>query len=88
MAQLQDTNPYLIALSEMLHGIEEQIEMKEPDIVLILISLDTEEKIRLFSEWILTKMDGEKLKASRSEIIGAAVRIGTGDSNFLKKQAD
>ena len=82
MEQLQETNPFLISLSEMLHGIEKQIEMKEPDIVLILISLDTEEKIRLFSEWILTKMDEEKLKATRSEIIGAAVRIGTGDMNL------
>lgn len=82
MAQLADTNPYLITLAEMLHGIEEEIEMTEPDIVLILVSLDTEEKIYLFSEWILTKMDGEKLKTTRSEIIGAAVRIGIGDTNL------
>lgn len=82
MAQLQDTNPYRISLAEMLHGIEEQIEMNEPDIVLILISLDTEEKICLFSEWILTKMVGETLGATRSEIIGAAVRIGMGDRDL------
>ena len=76
MVQLPDTNPYRISLAEMLHGIEEEIEMREQDIVLILISLNTEEKIYLFSEWILSRMVGEKLEATRSEIIGAAVRIG------------
>lgn len=78
MTQLPDTNPYRISLAKMLHAIEEEIEMMEQDIVLILISLNTEEKIYLFSEWILSKIVEEKLEATRSEIIGAAVRIADG----------
>ena len=76
MARLTSKNPYKRDLIIGLHDIERKLNMQEEDIVLILLSLDTEEKIVRFMEWMLTKMDGETILAKPNEIVRTAVEIG------------
>ena len=53
--------------------------MKEEDQVLIVYSLDTEEKISKFSKWVKAHLKGENdLEATSREIVRAAVFIGKG----------
>ncbi len=82
MEQLPDTNPYRQDLAASLHAIEKQIEMEMADIVLIMMSLNTEEKIVRFAEWVLSKLNGEMLEATAPEILRAAVRIGDGRTDL------
>ena len=76
MERLTAKNPYKASLIRGLHTIERELKMEEEDIVLILMSLDTEEKIERFLEWVLSKLDGEKILARPNEIVRAAVEIG------------
>ena len=83
MEQLTDTNWYKQKLVRLLHAIEDQIPMEMPDIVLIMMDLNTEEKIALFAEWVLSKMDGDSLNTTAREIGRAAVWIGQGKTDLL-----
>ena len=78
MASLPITNPYERHLIGLLHAVDKQLRMAEEDIVLIILSLDTEEKIVLFIQWLQTKCEGEKVLAKPNEIVRAAVEIGEG----------
>ena len=75
MKDLTTKNPLRASLMRGLHGIERQLDMDRKDIMLILMELDTEEKMVLFMEWCLTKMDGEKVLAKPNEIVRAACEI-------------
>lgn len=78
MEYLPDTNQYKIHLAKMLHCFEKHVNLEESDIVLILMQLNTEERILKFMEWVQPKMVGEKLTVTAAEIVGAAVRIHDG----------
>lgn len=82
MSQLMDTHPLKVHLIKMLHFFEIEHPMEEPEIVLILISLNTEEKILKFMEWVDSKYDGESFLLDKHQIIGAAVRINHGETNL------
>lgn len=75
MARLTAKNPLKASLIRGLHGIERQLNMDREDIMLILLELDTEEKIARFMEWCLEKMDGEKILVKPNEIVRAACEI-------------
>lgn len=81
MEQLPDTNPYRIHLAKMLHNIIDEVPMEMPDIVLIMIHLNTEARIERFTDWVRMKFDGEKLNATAEEICRAAVRIHKEETN-------
>lgn len=78
MTQLPDTNPYRIHLAKMLHNIVDEVPIEKPDIVLIMMHLNTEERIQKFTDWVRTKFNGETLNATADEIVGAALRIHEG----------
>ena len=82
MEQLLDTNPYRIHLVKMLHVFEKECRLAEEDIVLIMMSLNTEVKIYRFMEWVQTKLGGETLDTTAPEILRAAVRIGDGRTDL------
>ena len=82
MEKLPDTNPYKQELIALLHAVDDQIGMETPDIVLMLMILNTEEKIVRFAEWIQTKLDGETLTATAPEIVGAASWIADGRTDL------
>lgn len=67
MEQLPDTNPYRQDLAASLHAIEKQIEMEMPDIVLIMMSLNTEEKIVRFREELRLSLDQAREWVKRVE---------------------
>ena len=82
MARLEDTNPLVVHLIKVLHTLEDEHPLEEPEAVLILISLDTEDKILDYLEWMNSKFDGEKFLLDKHQLIGAAVRIGMGDRDL------
>ncbi len=82
MEQLPDTNPYRIHLAKMLHNITDEIPMEMPDIVLVMMHLNTEERIEQFTNWVRTKFDGKHLNATAQEICRAAVWIHKGRTDL------
>ena len=82
MEQSKDMDWYKEELVRLLHDIEDQIPMEMPDIVLIMMDLNTAEKIALFAEWVLSKMDGDSLNTTAREIVRAAVWIGQGRTDL------
>ena len=41
-----------------------------------MYSLNTEEKIKRYNEWVKSRLDGETLNATETEVIQTAVKIG------------
>ena len=41
-----------------------------------MYSLNTEEKIRRYNDWVKSRLDGDTLNATETEVIQTAVRIG------------
>ena len=68
-------SPLRASLMRGLHGIERQLDMDRQDIMLILLELDTEEKIVQFMEWCLERMDEDNILATPREIVRAACDI-------------
>ena len=60
----------------LVHSIDAQIPLAEEDRVLIMYSLNTEEKIKRYNEWVKSRLDGETLNATETEVIQTAVKIG------------
>ena len=75
-AMLDRDNPYSKALVNLIALINLQIPMAMEDRVLIMYSLNTEEKIRRYKDWVKSRLDGETLNATETEVIQTAVRIG------------
>ena len=73
---LEKGNPYRTALVALVHSIDAQIPLAEEDRVLIMYSLNTEEKIKRYNEWVKSRLDGETLNATETEVIQTAVKIG------------
>ena len=73
---LDRDNPYSKALANLIALINLQIPMAMEDRVLIMYSLNTEEKIRRYNDWVKSRLDGETLNAIETEVIQTAVRIG------------
>ena len=75
MARLTAKNPYKRELIGLMHSIEEQMNMDMDDIMLVLLELNTEEKIFRFFQWIKTRLKGEEILATPREIVRAACEI-------------
>ena len=79
MAEAEKSKKYKV-LREDLIGliltINEVIPLEEREQVLILMKLNTEEKIVKFNEWVKARLKGENdLDATAAEIVRAAVQI-------------
>ena len=75
MARLPADNPYRKELFDLMHTIEKQLNMDRNDVMLVLMELNTEEKIQSFFRWIKARLDGEQVLATPREIVKAACDI-------------
>ena len=75
MKKLSIDNPIRVSLMKGLHSIEGQLNMDRQDIKLILLELDTDEKMIQFMEWCLSKTEDEEILAMPREIVRAACDI-------------
>jgi len=80
--QLPDDNPYRIHLAKLLHAITHEVQMQLTDIVLVMMHLNTEERIERFTNWVRLKFDGKQLHATSQEICRAAVWIHKGRTDL------
>lgn len=75
-AMLDRNNPYSKALAKLIALINKQIPMAMEDRILIMYSLNTEDKIKRYNEWVKSRLDGDTLNATETEVIQTAVKIG------------
>ena len=79
MVGVAKSSPYREALISLITSINQVIPLKEENQVLMVMKLNTEEKIIKFNEWVKTKLKGEnELQATETEIVRAAVKIDKG----------
>ena len=79
MAGVAESSPYRQYLMDMIVALDGAVSLSEPNQVLLVIQLDTEEKIAKFFEWIRARMVGEnEVRATEAEIMRAAVQINKG----------
>ena len=71
---LEKDNPYRQALVALLQTIEEQIPLTGGAYLTIRYHLETEEAVVKFAEWVGSRLDGDKLQATETEIVRAAVQ--------------
>lgn len=74
MAELDKNNPYRKALVALISSINDVVPMEKENQVLLLYKLNTEEKVIRFNEWVKSRMKGEILQATETEICRAAVQ--------------
>lgn len=79
MAEVDESSQYREALIGLILSINQVIPISEPNQVLIVMKLDTLEKILKFNKWIGTRLKGDNdLQATEAEIVRAAVQIDKG----------
>lgn len=78
MVGVDKSSPYRATLMKLIAAIDKySVTLQPKDQVLIVMSLDTEDKIIEFIQWVKSKLSGENnLNATETEIVRAAVRIG------------
>ena len=81
MKILDKSSPYWEALMSLIVSIDNVVPLKEENQVLIVMKLNTEEKVIMWNEWIKSRLVGDNdLQATEEEIVRAAVRIDKGIS--------
>lgn len=79
MAGVEESSPYREALISLILSINQVVPLRMEDQVLMVLSLDTEQKIIKFNNWVKERLTGENdLGVTEAEIIRAAVKIGKG----------
>lgn len=80
MVGVAKSSPYREALISLINSINKVIPLKEENQVLLVMQLNSEEKIIKFNEWIKSKLKGEnELQTTETEIVRAAVQINKGN---------
>ena len=75
MLGLKKNSPYRKALIELIGSINFEIGLSKENQGLIVLKLDTEEKIIMFNYWIKLKIQNQKLCSTESEIMMEVVKI-------------
>ena len=76
MAEAENSSQFKENLLGMINAISRVIPMPEQDQVLIVLLLNTDEKIHKWFEWLRPRITGEnELDATEAEIVRAAVQI-------------
>ena len=76
MVGVDKSSPYRQALMSLINSINQSVPLKKENQVLIVMQLDTEQKIIAFNEWVKAHLQGENnLQATEVEIVRAAVKI-------------
>ena len=79
MKPLDSESPYWKPLLGMVNAIDRQIPLQKENQVLIVLSLNTEEKVDKFFDWVEERLtEKNKLNATEVEIVRAAVHINKG----------
>ena len=79
MIGVEKSSPYRKLLLDMINAINQVVPLKEENQVLIVMKLNTEQKIGKWIEWIQQRLSGENnLNATETEIVRAAVKIDKG----------
>lgn len=76
MVGVEKSSPYREALMRLINSINAEIPLEEKNQVLLVMKLNTEEKIIQFNEWVKSNLKNGKLQATEAEIVRAAVKIG------------
>ncbi len=76
MQEIEKNNPKRKLLISLVNAMSEEIQMREEDKILIILQMNTEEKIEKFFDWIESKMENEKLKTTTTEVMNITARIG------------
>ena len=76
MVGVEKSSPYREALMRLINSINAEIPLEEKNQVLLVMKLNTEEKIIQFNEWVKSNLKNGKLQAAEAEIVRAAVKIG------------
>lgn len=63
-------------LVSMVNAIDREVPLEEADKVLILLQLDTEDKISTFNEWGKTKLVNDELVTTPEEVMHATAKVG------------
>ena len=75
MKGISKENPLREALIGLICSIDHEIGLSEENQVLLVLKLDTEEKIFKFSDWVKTRIENDKFVATEAETMRAAVQI-------------
>ncbi len=79
MERLAKSSRYYKPLMDMIVTINSIIPIKEENQVLLVMKLNTEEKVKKWFAWIESKLIGENdLDATEAEIVRAAVQADKG----------
>ena len=79
MDVLERSSVYYQPLMDMIVSINEIIPLKKENQVLIVLQLNTEEKVKLWFKWIGTKLTGEnELNTTEIEIMHVTAQISKG----------
>lgn len=79
MKKAQKSYHYREDLLYMINALKQVVHLKEEQQVLIVLQLNTDEKIDRWFEWLKTKIIGEnEIDATATEIVRAAVHINQG----------
>lgn len=85
MLGVDKSSPYRKALFSLINSIDRVIPLKPENQVLIVMELDTEEKIIQFNNWVKSRLTGENdLDTTEMEIVGVASWIGKGLDPYLR----
>ena len=79
MVGVEKSSPYWEALISLINSINNVIPLKEENQVLLVMKLNTEEKIIKFNEGVKTRLKSEnELDTTETEIVRIAVQIDKG----------
>ena len=78
MLGVKKSSPYRKWLMTLINSIDFEIGLSKENQVLIVIKLNTAEKIIKFSNWIKQNLKNGVLEKTETEIVQKAVHIGKG----------
>ena len=75
MLGLKRKSPYRKLLIELINSINSEIGLSESNQVLMVLKLDTEEKVIMFNYWLKLKINNNMLCSTESEIMREVIKI-------------
>lgn len=75
MLGLKRKSPYRKLLIKLINSINLEIGLSDSNQVLMVLKLDTEEKIIMFNYWLKLKINNNRLCSTESEIMREVIKI-------------
>ena len=67
-----------VATTRLIISVGKQLQMEKHDQILMMMMLNTPEKVIKFSDWVRTKTVNDKVVSTPMKVLSAATRIGRG----------